>query len=189
MAKPWDEAMKKLIDANPQQFLDWIAQGATFLHFEPTELAKPTEEEEPLRADRYLAVEKDGKQGVVHLEIQSGPDANMDERLLGYNYRFTQNDPLHRTAYSIVIYLRSVSQPPQSPLVHTFLDWQQVIRFDYGSIELAKLEAQEFLDLGLPGLLPLLPLTKGGTEHERVLTMFDRLQQTTRSDLMAVGAI
>ena len=64
-----------------------------------------------------------------------------------------------------------------------------MIRFDYGSIELAKLEAQEFLDLELPGLLPLLPLTKGGTQHERVLTMFNRLQQTARSDLMAVGAI
>ena len=100
-----------------------------------------------------------------------------------------QNDPLHRTVYSIVIYLRPVSQPPQSPLVRTFLRRRQVIRFDYGSIELAKLEAQELLDLELPGLLPLLPLTKGGTKHERVLTMFGRLQQTARSDLMAVGAI
>ena len=63
------------------------------------------------------------------------------------------------------------------------------MRFEYGSIELAKLEAQALLDLGLPGLLPLLPLTKGGTEHSLVLTMFDRLQQTARSDLMAVGAI
>jgi hypothetical protein len=39
-------------------------------------------------------------------------------------------------------------------------------------------ETMKKLILELPGLLPLLPLTKGGTEHERVLTMFDRLQQT-----------
>jgi flagellar biosynthesis/type III secretory pathway protein FliH len=55
MAKPWDETMKQLIDTNLQQILDWVAQGATFLRFEPTELAKPKEEEEPLRADHYFA--------------------------------------------------------------------------------------------------------------------------------------
>ena len=147
MAKPWDEAMKKLIDANPQQFLDWIARGATFLHFEPTELAKPTEEEEPLRADRYLAVELDGKQGVIHVEIQSGPDPRMDDRLLGYNYRFTRNDPLHRVVHSIVIYLRPVSNPPQPPLVRIFITGRQTIRFDYDSIELAEVEAETLLNL------------------------------------------
>src|SRR5207244_10735528 len=60
----------------------------------------------------------------------------------------------------------------------------------YGSIELAQLEAQAFLDQGRPGLLPLLPLTKGGTAHERVLTMFEQMQQAAaQPDLMAVGAI
>src|SRR5207253_8074054 len=38
--------------------------------------------------------------------------------------------------------------------------------------------------------LPLLPLTKGGTAHERVLTMFEQMQQAAaQPDLMAVGAI
>lgn len=188
MTKPWDETMKKLIDASPQQFLDWIAKGATFLHFEPTEVFKPKEEEEPLRADRYLAVELNGQQGIVHVEIQSGPDARMDERLLAYNFGFTQNDPLHRTVHSCVIYLRPVSNPPQPPLVRIFITGREIMRFDYDSIELAEMEAEELLNLGLPGILPLLPLTKGGSEHERVLTMFDRLQQTTRTDLIVVGA-
>src|SRR5205085_12203179 len=78
MTKPWDETMKKLIDASPQELLDWLAKGVKFLHFVPTELLKPNEEEEPLRADRYLAVEEDGEQGIMHVEIKSGADANMD---------------------------------------------------------------------------------------------------------------
>src|SRR5689334_7556907 len=72
MTKPCDETMKKLIDASPQELLDWLANGVTFLQFVPTELLKANEEEEPLRADRYLAVEEDGEQGIVHVEIQSG---------------------------------------------------------------------------------------------------------------------
>jgi hypothetical protein len=62
MTKPWDETMKKLIDSSPQELLDWVAGGVKFLHFVPTELLKSNEEEEPLRADRYLAVEQDGQQ-------------------------------------------------------------------------------------------------------------------------------
>jgi predicted transposase YdaD len=54
---------------------------------------------------------------------------------------------------------------------------------------LAALEGQALLDLGFPGLLPLLPLTKGGTAHEMVLTMFSKLQETARTELMALGAI
>jgi hypothetical protein len=35
-----------------------------------------------------------------------------------------------------------------------------------------------------------LPLTKGGTAHEKVLTMFEQMQEAaTPPDLMAVGAI
>ena len=50
MAKPWDETMKKLIHANPQDLLDWLNTGGTFLHFEPTELFRPKEKR---RKNRY----------------------------------------------------------------------------------------------------------------------------------------
>jgi predicted transposase/invertase (TIGR01784 family) len=189
MAKPWDEPMKKLVDANPQHFVDWLVPGGRFLDFVPTELLKTKEQEEPLRADRYLAVELNGQGAIVHLEFQSGPDARMAERLLEYNFRMTQNDPLHRTVYSFVIYLRPVSNAPQSPLVRIFPTGQEIMWFHYGSIELAALEGQALLDLGFAGLLPLLPLTKGGTAHEMVLTMFNKLEQTARTELMALGAI
>jgi hypothetical protein len=41
--------------------------------------------------------------------------------------------------------------------VWTFPTGQEIMRFHYGSIELAALEGQALLDLGFPGLLPLLP--------------------------------
>ena len=190
MVKPWDETMKKFIYARPQELLDWLKVEGKFLYFAPTEVFKPKEEEEPLRADCYIVIERDGEQGVVHVEIQSGPDERMDERLLEYNFRFTKNDSLHRPVHSVVIYLRPVSHAPQPPMVRTFPGGRKPIQFDYDSIELADMEAQVFLEQGLPGLLPLLPLTKGGTAHEKVLTMFEQMQQAaTPPDLMAVGAV
>jgi hypothetical protein len=108
---------------------------------------------------------------------------------LRYNLQTTENDPLQRAVYTWVIYLRAVSKPPAPPLVRTFPTGQALLRFHYDSLELAQVEAQALLDLGLQGLLPLLPLTKGGTQHQVVLTMFDQLQPSGRSDLMALGAI
>jgi hypothetical protein len=165
MVKPWDETMKQLIDASPQQFIDWLVGARTFLQFVPTELLKPQQEEEPLRADRCLAMDIEGQPALLHLEVQSGPDPRLADRLLHYNFQITQNDPLHRPVYTWVIYLRPVSKPPQSPLVRTFPTGQELLRFHYGSLELAQVEAQALLALGLPGLLPLLPLTRGGTRH------------------------
>jgi hypothetical protein len=47
MTKPWDETMKQLIDASPQELIDWLAPGGVFQEFVLTELVKPKEEEGP----------------------------------------------------------------------------------------------------------------------------------------------
>jgi hypothetical protein len=31
MAKPWDEAMKKVVTASPQAFIDWLYPGGRFI--------------------------------------------------------------------------------------------------------------------------------------------------------------
>src|SRR5205085_7786280 len=63
MVKRWDETMKKLIYTSPQQVLDWLKTGSTFLHFEPTELFKTREEEEPLRRSEERRVGKGWRNG------------------------------------------------------------------------------------------------------------------------------
>jgi len=43
---------------------------------------------------------------------------------------------------------------------------QEILRFHFQSIELAKLSPEELRQTGLAGLLPLMILTKGGATHE-----------------------
>ena len=53
------------------------------------------------------------------------------------------------------------SPKPQPPLVRTFITGRQTLRFDYDSIELAQVEAEELLNLELPGNLRLIVLKPG----------------------------
>ena len=66
---------------------------------------------------------------------------------------------------------------PQSPFIRELPDRKEVVRFHYRSIELYNISADELLDTGLVGLLPLLPLTKDGTRHEVVEKMISLVIQ------------
>ncbi len=187
MAKPWDEAMKRVVAASPQAFVDWLFPGGQFIELVTTELPKQTEE--PLRSDNCLAMELEGKPCIVHLEIQSTADSEMPERLLEYGLRIIRNDPQHRSVYSCVIYVRKVNNVPQPPLVWEYPNGFENLRYHYGSIELAALEPEVILETRQTGLLPLLPLTKGGASRSTAQTMFSGLQSAGRTDLIPIGSL
>ncbi len=178
MAKPWDEAMKRVVAASPQAFVDWLFPGGQFIELVTTELLKLAEE--PLRSDNCLAME---------LEIQSTADSEMPERLLEYGLRIIRNDPQHRPVYSCVIYVRKVNNVPQPPLVWEYPNGFENLRYYYGSIELAALEPEVILETRQTGLLPLLPLTKGGASRSTAQTMFSGLQSAGRTDLIPIGSL
>lgn len=52
-----------------------------------------------------------------------------------------------------------------------------------------EIEAKELLRSGLIGLLPLVPLTKGGTEPETLLTTVTELAAAKEYDLMALARV
>ncbi len=68
------------------------------------------------------------------------------------------------------------------PIGHKVLD------FYFESIELGELSPEELLQRGEPGLLPLLPLTRGGASREVATTMFADLKTAGRTELVAIGA-
>lgn len=72
MAKPWDEAMKRVVAASSQELVDWLVPGAEFVELITTEL--PKSEEEPLHSDNCLAIELDGKPCILLLEFRSTVD-------------------------------------------------------------------------------------------------------------------
>ena len=43
MAKPWDESLKKLVQADPQTFINWFVPEAAFTAARPLELKNWTD--------------------------------------------------------------------------------------------------------------------------------------------------
>ena len=62
-----------------------------------------------------------------------------------------------------------------------------IIHFFFESIELAELSPDDLLAMEQPGLLPLLPLTKGGIRKEVTEQMFASLKASEQTDLLAIG--
>jgi len=187
MAKPWDEAMKKVVAASPQTFVDWLFPGGQFIELVTTEL--PKKNEEPLRSDTCLAMELDGQPCIGHLEFQSTQDPEMAERLLEYALRITRTDPQHRRVSSCVISVRPVGEVQQPPLVWEHPGGGEMLRSHSESIELAQLEPALFLEAKRAGLLPLLPLAKGRASRRMAETMFSRMQSAKRSELIPIGTL
>jgi predicted transposase YdaD len=86
-----------------------------------------------------------------------------------------------------VIYLRDDGEVQHSPLIWTVLGDQEVLRFQYLVIEVAKMTPDEFRQLGLPGLLPFMILTQGGATREVAEEIFAGLEQAEKQDSLAAA--
>jgi predicted transposase YdaD len=137
---------------------------------------------------RKLKITRNGKPALEHLECQTNEDPEMAVRLLEYNILASRQ--YHRIpVYSYVIYLREDGEVQQPPYIRRFPDeeGEEVLRFYYRVIKLADIPAEAILTQDWVGLLPLLPLTKGGKEPEIVKTMVDRLGEAREFDLLAIA--
>jgi len=159
MAKPWDDTMKRLVRENPQHFVRWLLKGAQFKDFLSIELKSWT-----IEADALLCVAlANGKELLLHIEFQSTDDTNMAQRLLEYNILATHEHK--KNVYSCVIYLRKANNVPKSPLIWMTPNGYEILKFHFVVIELWELLAEDIMEMGLVGLLPLIPLTKNGKEY------------------------
>jgi predicted transposase YdaD len=180
MAKPWDDSLKKLVQADPQAFVSWFVPDASFTGARPHELKHWT-----LEVDALLGVQANGQDMLLHLEFQTYNDPAMAERLLRYNVLARSEHRL--PVLSCVIYLLGGGEASPSPLSWILPTGQEVLQFHYQSIELKALLPEEVLRTGLTGLLPLLPLTKNGARREIVETMFSRLLAAKKIELVPIG--
>jgi len=160
--------MKRLIRANPQHFVSWILKGAQFRDALSIELKNWTRE-----TDFLLDVILDGLLMLLHIEFQSTDDTDMAQRLLEYNILATREHG--RKVLSCVIYLRPDKTIVETPLIWALPNGQDVLRFHFVVIKLWEIPAEDILRTGLTGLLPLLPLAKGGARHEVVDEMVTEL--------------
>jgi predicted transposase YdaD len=179
--KPYDDAMKRLVDRRPQDFLWWFFRNAQFVKQLPYELNV-----ENVYADGLLEAIIDGKRALVHIEFQSYYDLRIGERLLEYNVLASRQYDYLRV-YSWVIYLKDCGNVPQPPYIREWSEDEETIRFKYGSIELHKVTAAELRQKGLVGLLALLPLTKDGARHEVIEEMIHGLVAAQQTESLWIG--
>lgn len=138
-----------------------------------------------LALDQLIAVEQEkGKPYLVNFEFQTFNDYTMGERLLYYNILTRHQYGLD--VASCVLYLYHDGNVSTSPF-YLHAGKGEVIRFQYHTLELSKMTAQELIALNHQELLPLLPFTQGGTEHQVIEWMITELQAPEKNLLATVA--
>ncbi|HEU5227195.1 MAG TPA: hypothetical protein VFU49_05230 [Ktedonobacteraceae bacterium] len=161
MAGSWDGKLKRLVNEAPQDFVSWLLGGALF----ERELS-PHLPHRNVDADLLYQIRLDDEPFLLHLEFQRRSDPLMARRLWEYNVLATCK--FDCPVYSFVLYLKKDGKIAESPYRLSLHDGQHVHRFLFGVIKLWELPTDALTRLALPGLLPLLPLTREGKRREVV---------------------
>lgn len=179
MAGKWDSFSKLLIGARPWQYARWLARDAEFVAALDIELKA-----QHLFADALLKVLLDEQLALLHVELKSYDDPDMGKRMLEYSVLAEHQYELPVCSFVILLRKQSVAR---TPYVRRFLDGLIVHQFHFRIIKLWQVSAQSILDLEWDGLLPLLPLTKGGKRPEIVQVMIDQLVKSGDRNLLALS--
>lgn len=181
MPGPYDNATKRLLREKPQHFVSWLVPEGIWKQHLSVELKSRN-----IYADGLFAITVNEQPALLHTEFQIGKDGLMAERLLEYSVlASSENNWL--PVYTYVIYLRRDGEVPKSPLIRRLPSGEEVHRFYYQVIEVAKISAKQLLQRGLLGLLPLLPLTDGGTLPEVMQEAVTTLVEAREIELLALA--
>jgi predicted transposase YdaD len=178
----WDDLMKMLARANPQDLLSFLLKDTCYLADITHELKVRS-----VTADYLCKANRNGEEIVVHVEFQRSHHKNMGRRMWEYNsvIAFLTDLPV----YSFVLYLCKDNSIVEPPYRLEAANGDVLHIFNYQNIFLWEVLPEELLQSGLAGLLPLLPLTKGAGEARDavVAAMIDGLRQADKEDILALG--
>lgn len=180
MPKPWDEIMKSLIESHPQDYVSWVLQGARVEGILKQEL------QQTMFADSLIKVVVEGQPVIIHFEFQTVRDPHMGERTSLYKLLASHLNN-YVPVWSYVVYLRPDDNLEESPFVRIFPGQREISRFNYNRIDLWTLSAEEVLALPSEGLLPLVLLTRDGTEPDVVEDMIEKVADTGDKELLAAA--
>lgn len=153
----YDTVSKTLIQQNPK---DWVVFS---LGIPDVEVVRVLETQQPTvksnQADSFIEVNISGKEGIVHLEMQThdSREVPMPYRIAGYTGRGIEAFQL--PIYSHVIYLHPrAGKTDPGEYVQEIAGYE--IRIRYKVIRLCELAGSPFLEAGVKGLIPFTPLMK-----------------------------
>ncbi len=76
---------------------------------------------------------------------------------------------------------------PIPPLIRTFPNGEEILRFNFRNIKPWEYTAEEIRQEGLPGLLLFLPLTKDGAKRDTIEAMVTELIAANKQDILYLG--
>jgi hypothetical protein len=183
--KPYDNGVKRLLALCAQDFLDWLAPGATF-----TGKRSETYQSLTIEADiLHEGVWYDSNE-LFLVEIQSTPDSNIEQRLLEYSvlaHRYHQ-----RFVNAYVIFLRDGGTTLKPPLLRKRADGRDGLIFHYDVIIMRDIAAQDLLERAPRGVWPLIPFAGGGAQPavvDIVLTSFAAAPDEMTRELLSLTAL
>jgi hypothetical protein len=167
----WDGQMKHLVGIAREDFVSWLVEGARFDKELSANFATRKRD-----GDNLWQLEIEGKPSLLHLEFQLKPDENMGRRIWEYNVDAAIKYKL--PVDSAVIYLKRPGHPKAAPPYQLKLPNGKVIHtFSFTVIELCKVKTKSLLQRGLKGILPLVPLTQDGQDHDAIEYVIKELRQ------------
>ncbi len=128
------------------------------------------------RADLVWETEdENGKQCLLHIELQTRADDEMGERLAEYKLRLWRRD--HLPVQSIVVFLRPTEKLPSTPFV---IPWKghTSLQSDFELVKLWEIPPERVLETSHYDLWPLASLM-GEVSIERVVAIAERISTAT----------
>jgi len=175
MSKPFDATLKDLICSYPA---DWLAQLGVPVT-EPPEIISADLSTVTAAADTLIRVGN----LVVHIDVESGPDDSLAQRMLLYNVLAHHHTDL--PVRSVAVLLRSKAQRAN---LSNRLNYEN-LSFQFDIVRMWEMPAEDLLAAGV-GLIPLAVVGKppSGTTREQALPgqverIVDRVKQDAKPEI------
>jgi hypothetical protein len=178
MAGAFDATLKQLLDACAP---DWVGMLAPLVGLPATVTADPLDADlstvQPV-ADKVFRL-RPPVAGLLHIEPQSSWDGSFSTRLLKYNVLL--EDRYGGPVYTVAFLLRREADSPDlsGTLARAFADGREYLRFNYTTVRVWQLHADQLLAAGL-GVAPLALLTDDAAP--RLKEVVDRIAERTGSE-------
>ena len=168
MSKPYDATSKFLIELHPEDWLRFLNLEATSVEIVDADLSTVT-----ASADKIFKIINEGEDYGLHVDIQSAYDANLDDRVHGYNVLAKMKLAMMIISVVFLLHPRAAARGASGTIV-----WNHPLtrhHFSYTLIKVWEHDVEGFLNCGL-SLLPFAPLANlGATQLPDVIRRMEKI--------------
>lgn len=150
--QPYDSLLKSLLEGHERELLPYFFSEAIYLDTLDIEVHRTT-----LRVDRVYKILYEGQEHILHLEFESGPDDDMDRRLLDYHAYLYRKYGL--PVISVIIYPFRTTMAT-SPL-RELSGAREILTFHFHVLPLWQLRAEQYVHAHEVLMYALLPAMEG----------------------------